>query len=223
MSNTGGSSGDVVIKLRLDTAQAEADLKRFHAGIGAATVVTGRMTGGGVPGYGPGGGGGGGLNIGGLLRGAAGAGLLGALGGADLAGGVGNIAGGLGSTFSESRGFADFRRRSGIPQAAARATVDQLGIAGSVASDDQIRALYKFNESMGTMGADAEKRIRGVVGGEMAKSYEDQVLELVKLIVSNWPLILGAFVAMRAGGGLTGALVGAAAFAVGDQIMSAVK
>lgn len=222
MSNIGGSSGDVVIRLRLDVAQAEADLKRFQSSVATAAVVTGRMTGGGAPGGG-GYGGGGGLNIGGLLRGAAGLGALGALGGADLAGGVGNIVGGLGSTFSEAHGFADFRRRSGIPQAAARATVDQLGLAGSVATDEQIRALYKFNESLGTMGADAEKRIRGVVGGDMAKSYEDQVLELVKLIVSNWPIILAGFVAMRAGGGLTGALIGAAAFAAGDQIMSAVK
>lgn len=219
MANTGVSNNDVVIRLRLDVAQAEADLKRFQSSVATAAVVTGRMTGGG----GPGPGGGGGLNIGGLLRGAAGVGLLGALGGADLASGVGNVVGGLGSTFSEAHGFADFRRRSGIPQAAARATVDQLGLAGSVASDDQIRALYKFNESLGTMGADAEKRIRGVVGGDMAKSYEDQVLELVKLIVSNWPIILAGFVAMRSGGGLTGALIGAAAFAAGDQIMSAVK
>jgi len=222
MGAQGGSNNDVVIKIRLDTTQADAALNGLKSRIGDTAHVVGRVGYNGAPGGG-GGGYGGGLNIGGLLRGAAGLGALGALGGADLAGGVGNIVGGLGSTFSEAHGFADFRRRSGIPQAAARATVDQLGIAGSVATDEQIRALYKFNESLGTMGADAEKRIRGVVGGDMAKSYEDQVLELVKLIVSNWPIILAGFVAMRSGGGLTGALIGAAAFAAGDQIMSAVK
>jgi len=221
MSNIGGSSGDVVIKLRLDTSQAEADLKRFQSGIGAATVVTGRMTGGGVPGggYGPGGG----LGIGRMLGMAGGLGLGAAFGGGDLAAGVGGLAAGFGSVFSESRGFAAFRRGVAVPGQAARNTVDQLGIAGQYASEQQIRAMFEFNQNLGNMGADAEKRVRGVLGKDIAKSYEEQVGELVKLILANWPIILAGFVAMRAGGGLTGAAIGIGAGLAADAIQSGLR
>ena len=168
MSNIGGSSGDVVIKLRLDTSQAEADLKRFQAGVGAATVVTGRMTGGGGVRPGMGGVGSGGLNIGGLLGSALAFSPFALAGGMDLARGLGSAATGLGSAASEALGFADFRRNMGVPMSAARKVVDQLGMAGKYATEGQIKTMYEFESRIEGGKADAENRVMGVLGQEVA-------------------------------------------------------
>jgi hypothetical protein len=218
MANNGGSSGDVVIRLRLDTAQAEADLKRLRSEIGAASVVTGRMTGGGG-GYGPGGGGGGGLNIGGMLAGAAGAGLLGSFGPTDFARGVGTSALGLGATYSERSGMADYRRRANAPGEATRRTVDQLGIAGNVASEAQIRALRDFNSSMLSAQNEAEKRVRQVSGGDQAKEYEALLMEALQMFVKHWPAVAGALIGSKWGkyGGIAGAVIGEVVTAVSGR------
>lgn len=180
MSNIGGSSGDVVIKLRLDVSQAEADLKRFQSGIGAATVVTGRMgyDGSGVrPGMGAVGRGG--LNIGGLLGAAAAYSPFMLAGGMDVARGLGSVASGLGSAASEGLGLADFRRTMGVPMSAARKVVDMFGISGGSASEQQIQSAYEFEKRIEGMKADSENHIMGVLGQEVAV---DVMLRLVNAL-----------------------------------------
>jgi hypothetical protein len=152
---------DAIIRVRLDTAQAERDLQRLTSAMGQ----TGRMGmgGGGGGGGGPigGGGGGGGLGLGGTILGTA----LGfslspyaqtisnVIGGAALSGF------GLGGLYEEMQG----------PLKAKEMTMAALGMAGRNASEQDVKGMYRAFSNLTGMEAEGRGRVANILGGEVMK------------------------------------------------------
>lgn len=142
------TTDSAIIRLRLDTSQAEADLKRFEGSAHGVTVRARTLAQQGGS-SGPGGGG-----LMGMMRGMGMGGMgLAALGGmfaapilGDLAGGANGLAGGLGRDVSSSMGFSRFKRWAGEKGAATDMTLSQLG--GAPASKEMTLALNEINKQI---------------------------------------------------------------------------
>lgn len=181
-------SEDAVIKLRLDTAQARAELAKFSGDAKGITLGTGGG-GPGVPGR-PGGGGSGGGGILSQIMGnpfmsalGAGVGMLTAPGIGDAVGGANGYLGQYGHNLAEGLGLGRWNRDSKVRGNAEDATVDIIGMGGGNLGKDKIMGIYEMEKAIYKMKADSESRVRETIGvAEAADPIERLIAKMDSLV-----------------------------------------
>ena len=142
------TTDDAIIKLRLDTSAAEADLRRFEQSASGVTIKARTMaqqqTTGIVDAIK-------GIGLGGGFAGALGAALLGPTA-TNLSGGAWNYARGFGTDLSAMSGATRFKAMSEVHGAARELTLSQIG--GAPATREQTVALNAINEQILRMKAE---------------------------------------------------------------------
>ncbi len=207
------TTGEVVLKLRLDTKDALAEYNRFLASAKGGAVGLGVGGGGGTVPHGVGafgGGGGGGAPGGGFLQGALGGmsaggmalGLVGgaaaAVGGAFLAPGALDIAKGVfgrvgqaGSDVAESLGLGAFARGADVPHKTADATVSMLKYAGASMSSEQIKAVGAMNRGLAELETASENKVRETLGTERVTDFFERMVNVLESIDRKTPATNG--------------------------------
>ncbi len=191
------TTGEAVIKLRLDVKDAEAEYRKWLATMkGGAVSVPGfapgggggTVPGGGVPGAAPGGGGLGGAFLGGVLGG-----LLGSSGivqtlarsspigafAADMIGGTANYAQRFGEDVANQFGGGGYLRQSEVAGQASDRTRSMLKYAAGGMSDAQINAIQSLNLGLAQMEADNATRVDKVVGGERLENMAEKITNAI--------------------------------------------
>ncbi len=201
------TTGEAVIRLRLDVKDAEAEYRKWLATMkGGAVSVPGfapgggggTVPGGGVPGAAPGGGGMGGAFLGGALGG-----LLGSSGivqqlarstpigafAADVIGGTMNYAQRFGEDVANQYGGGKYLRGSEVAGQASDRTRSMLKYAAGGMSDEQINAVQALNLGLSQMEANNQTREYKVIGEkrleDMAEKITNAILEVKKAVTDS--------------------------------------